>query len=218
MTAEVGEEGDAKVAAGEACALGTHAVRPTRREDTLSLADCATASTRLVSAFRGRTVHGLKVDLPEGYGGIILRTDGDGEEDTPKVVEGLKGKRAETSRKVKVDLKANRKGRSIRNSLRAMETKVDGSGDDVTTGIDPEDAEGELNEEVVARTLQPSATFPSFVVWHPDIPVDETRDEYIRSLTEWTRLATHVRRQVFLSATEVLSFPLRYINSKIPTR
>ncbi|KAL1694125.1 ribonuclease H2, subunit C [Schizophyllum commune] len=33
-------------------------------------------SKRLVSSFRGRTVHGLRVDVPPGYLGVVLRADG----------------------------------------------------------------------------------------------------------------------------------------------
>ena len=34
--------------------------------------------------------------------------------------------------------------------------------------------------------------FSSFVLWNPDFPVDLLRDEYLRSLTEWTKLAEEV--------------------------
>ena len=33
------------------------------------------ATTRFISSFRGRTIQGLKVELPEGYGGLVLQTD-----------------------------------------------------------------------------------------------------------------------------------------------
>ena len=42
------------------------------------------------------------------------------------------------------------------------------------------------------RILKPTARFDSFVLWHPDIPVDEGRDEYLRSLSEWTNIASEV--------------------------
>ena len=35
------------------------------------------ADKRFVSTFRGRTIHGLTVDLPPGYGGLVLRREGD---------------------------------------------------------------------------------------------------------------------------------------------
>lgn len=34
------------------------------------------ATTRFISSFRGRKIHGLKVVLPAGYGGLVLRVDG----------------------------------------------------------------------------------------------------------------------------------------------
>lgn len=49
------------------------------------------------------------------------------------------------------------------------------------------------------RKIVPTATFSSFMVWSPDIPVDEGRDEYIRSLKEWTALA-EVVCQSFVSS------------------
>ncbi|KIM39510.1 hypothetical protein M413DRAFT_192449 [Hebeloma cylindrosporum] len=34
------------------------------------------ADKRFVSTFRGRTIHGLTIDLPPGYGGLVLRREG----------------------------------------------------------------------------------------------------------------------------------------------
>jgi hypothetical protein len=48
------------------------------------------------------------------------------------------------------------------------------------------------------QTLIPVSRFSSLTVWSPDIPVDEGKDEYIRSLTEWTKLAAEVRSHVDL--------------------
>jgi len=39
------------------------------------------------------------------------------------------------------------------------------------------------------RTLQPTSRFSSFMLWHPDIPVDEGRDEYYGALNEWVAIA-----------------------------
>jgi hypothetical protein len=100
---------------------------------------------RFVAAFRGRTVHGLRVDLPEGYGGIILRTAEEASGDE------------------------------------SCRMEVDGAEDEV----DPE-------EHVSSRTLKPTETFASFVLWQPDHRVDEGKDEYYRSLTEWTQLTAQV--------------------------
>ncbi len=48
-------------------------------------------------------------------------------------------------------------------------------------------------EEHPVRVLKPSARFDSFVLWHPDIPVDEEMDECLRSLSEWVNIASEVR-------------------------
>ena len=58
-----------------------------------------------------------------------------------------------------------------------------------------EDMEGILPSEGdrPVRVLKPSARFDSFVLWHPDIPVDEEMDEYLRSLSEWVNIAAEVR-------------------------
>jgi len=34
------------------------------------------ADKRFISTFRGRTIHGLTIDLPPGYGGLVLRREG----------------------------------------------------------------------------------------------------------------------------------------------
>jgi hypothetical protein len=87
--------------------------------------------TRFVSTFRGRTVDGVEVGLPEGYGGITLRDVGPWESTT-------------------------------------------------------------MNGEDVARNLHPFARFSSIVLWNGDVPVDEGKDEYVRSLREWMKLSEEV--------------------------
>ncbi|KAH9971005.1 hypothetical protein BGW80DRAFT_1325058, partial [Lactifluus volemus] len=39
---------------------------------------------------------------------------------------------------------------------------------------------------------QTGGRFDSFVLWHPDNPVDEGKDEYLRSLSEWVNIAAEV--------------------------
>ena len=67
---------------------------------------------------------------------------------------------------------------------------MDGTGEDVDA-----DGQGE-EEEAPTRTLTLASTFSSFVVWNPDIPVDEGRDEYIRSLNEWIKLSAMVSHAI----------------------
>ena len=52
-------------------------------------------------------------------------------------------------------------------------------------GAEEEDAEEK-------RILKLTAQFSSFILWNPDFPVDLSRDEYLRFLTEWTKLAEEV--------------------------
>ncbi|KAI0058881.1 hypothetical protein BV25DRAFT_1918988 [Artomyces pyxidatus] len=121
---------------------------------------------RFVSAFRGRVMHGVEVALPEGYSGVVLRGDAD-----------MKGKAKESSGRGR-----NGNGRPTR---RSAKSKVDAT---------EEDEEQTDIDEPLVRTLKPTAQFSSFVLWHPDIPVDEGKDEYLRSLTEWVSLAAEIHR------------------------
>ena len=121
------------------------------------------SAKRFISSFRGRTVHGVEVALPKGYGGIVLRGDAN---DKAHPYQSTASK-------------ANR--RSTRRPLRTpTEEELD--------KMSLEDEDGRP-----ARVLKPTARFDSFVLWHPDIPVDEGKDEYLRSLSEWTSIASEVR-------------------------
>ena len=130
------------------------------------------SAKRFISSFRGRTVHGVEVSLPKGYAGIVLRGDTD-DRAHPRPSTGGKFKR-----------------RPVRNSRgRSAGEELD--------GISLEDGEEEPPAPV--RVLKPTARFDSFVLWHPDIPVDEGRDEYLRSLSEWMDIASEVRAYVRLN-------------------
>ncbi|KZT20990.1 hypothetical protein NEOLEDRAFT_1074386 [Neolentinus lepideus HHB14362 ss-1] len=126
-----------------------------------------TGQDRYVSAFRGRSVYGLKVALPEGYTGILLRT--------PDKSDKRKANGEVTS--------VSRSTRRGRDSPRSRED---------TDEVD----EGEMSpylDELNNRALTATHTFPFFTLWHPDIPVDEGKDEFWRSLKEWTALSHEVR-------------------------
>ena len=125
------------------------------------------SAKRFISSFRGRTVHGVEAPLPKGYSGIVLRGDAEGRTQT---MTGRKAKR--------------QPARKLRRGLPEPEEVPE---DDDMAGILP------LEEERLLRVLKPSARFDSFVLWHPDIPVDEEMDEYLRSLSEWVNIASEVR-------------------------
>ena len=57
---------------------------------------------------------------------------------------------------------------------------------------DPPGFSETASDEGPTRVLEPVSTFPSFVLWNPDIPANDGRDEYVRSLREWTKVAAEV--------------------------
>lgn len=128
------------------------------------------SAKRFISSFRGRAVHGVEVTLPKGYAGIVLRGDTN-DRAHPHPSTGGKSKR-----------------RPARNSRRrpAEEEELD-------------EMSLEDEEKPPVRALKPTARFDSFVLWHPDIPVDEGQDEYLRSLYEWTDMASEVCDHVQLN-------------------
>jgi hypothetical protein len=109
------------------------------------------ADTRFISSFRGRTIHGLSMDVPTGYTGLLLH--GDPQPTTVSHVDRV---------------------------LRHPNDSVD-------------DNDLEMDEqEIPLRKLIPQSTFSSITLWHADRAVDETRDEYYRTLTEWMALSHEV--------------------------
>ncbi|KAL1661185.1 ribonuclease H2, subunit C [Schizophyllum commune] len=123
-------------------------------------------SKRLVSSFRGRTVHGLRVDVPPGYLGVVLRADGQ-----------------PTASRLR-DTRPQKRGR------RAA-AAAEGGGGEADDAMLQDDAMEDIRP---SRILNPASQFSSFRVWGADIPVDEGRDDYIRALTEWTALAGEIHR------------------------
>ncbi|KAF8264437.1 ribonuclease H2, subunit C [Lactarius quietus] len=124
------------------------------------------SAKRFISSFRGRTVHGVEVPMPKGYSGIVLRGEAEG--------------RAQTTTSSKA------KRQSARKPRRPPPEEV--PEDDDMEGILPPE------EERPVRVLKPSARFDSFVLWHPDVPVDEGMDEYLRSLSEWVNIASEIHQ------------------------
>ncbi|KIM68159.1 hypothetical protein SCLCIDRAFT_106373 [Scleroderma citrinum Foug A] len=140
---------------------------------------------RLVAAFRGRQIVGHPVNIPTGYSGLVLQIP------SPNGEKG-KGDGKSTPSNSEVNTKpasmrcASRKSTGVRNAEVdvIMEEGVD------LTEEDPGD--GNIRKD--ARQLIPMSTFSSFTIWSPDIPVDEGKDEYIRCLVEWTKLAAEVHK------------------------
>jgi len=160
---------EADVAAAKAQALA-----PTSRFlQTGAIARLSESAKRFVSSFRGRTVHGVEVALPKGYVGLVLRGDANGKTHQPA---------------------SNAKRRRARVGQRRRKLKIVGGGDDDDDERCLDDA-AEMSPEDgrPVSVLNPAARFDSFVLWHPDIAVDEGKDEYLRSLSEWVNIAAEVR-------------------------
>jgi ribonuclease H2 subunit C len=115
-------------------------------------------------------LHGVEVALPKGYAGLILRGDANG--------------------KVHQTTPSNAKRRPARVEQLRRKPVVIEDGDE--RFLD-DAADMSLEDRHPVRVLKPAATFDSFVLWHPDIPVDEGKDEYLRSLSEWVNIAAEVR-------------------------
>ncbi|KAJ4473152.1 ribonuclease H2, subunit C [Lentinula aciculospora] len=148
---------------------------------TSSLNPASNDQPRFKSTFRGRTVHGLKFDLPQGYTGVVFSSD----DDTGEVNIGKVKKAAVGKGKGKAAATQQERRRVTRRSARSLTV------DDEAMYIKAEDEGQEDDEEASQSTLNlvPSSQFKSFVLWHPDIPVDTGRDEYMSSISEWVKIA-----------------------------
>ncbi|KAF9497820.1 hypothetical protein BDN71DRAFT_1444233 [Pleurotus eryngii] len=143
-------------------------------------AEASTSKNRFASTFRGRIIQGLNVELPTGYVGLVLKPgeSSEGERKNGRN-EREEGGESSTGRVTRDSSKA----RGEKKSKKSLEEEQE------EHGIPP-DFDGN-----VKRILVPTSSFSSFVIWHPDIPVDEGRDEYYRSLKEWTQLASVLHRE-----------------------
>lgn len=154
------------------------------------------AKPQYTAAFRGRIVRGLEVSLPPGYGGVVLRSD------RSNLEKDASFSQASTTRKKRGLGKAmeTKKGRFTRRSSKMMDVD-EAEDDDQRKDLVPDDEDysnllaSSHVDATNVKTLKPSATFSSFVVWNPDIPVDEGSDEYILSLTEWMSVSAEVRQK-----------------------
>ena len=126
-------------------------------------------------------MQGLTVNLPEGYTGLVLH----GAEEGARKRDGAPA-RADRAARGEGPRGTRRTRRGSQQEAKVIDADV-GAG-----GAEPE---GEDRGEGT-RALRPAARFASFVLWNQDIPVDEGRDEYLRALREWTRLAAEVSARV----------------------
>jgi ribonuclease H2 subunit C len=110
--------------------------------------------------------------------GVVLKADDKSSRTTGRARDNMIGKVA----------KAKAKRRFTRNTTRVIDVDAEEERD----MDDAMDVDESSVDPATIRTLVPVSQFSSFVLWHADHPVDEGRDEYFRSLTEWTRLAHEV--------------------------
>jgi hypothetical protein len=149
------------------------------------------AHGRHISTFRGRIIHSLDIDLPEGYTGLVLRTEGQGTTTSAASSrDGRYGDNARTTVK-----RVTRRSKAVVTRDEAGEVELEMS-EKVVQRVEfmdlTEDIERDTEEHLPTRALIPTARFSSFRLWNADIPADDGADEYARSLTEWIRLARHV--------------------------
>ncbi|KAL4062500.1 ribonuclease H2, subunit C [Scleroderma citrinum] len=152
--------------------------------ETVSATQINVAEQQLVAAFRGRQMIGNPINLPAGYGGLVLQIpSGKGD-----------GKSAQSDSKPISKANANAKSTG-RRSTRALKTERDVTMDEETELTEGDPEQGILPQDV--RQLIPMSTFSSFTIWSPDIPADQGKDEYVRCLVEWTKLAAEVLSTIF---------------------
>ncbi|KAK7448402.1 hypothetical protein VKT23_013666 [Stygiomarasmius scandens] len=161
---------------------------PSASTSSLPNTNSSALKPRFKSTFRGRTIQGLTVDLPQGYTGVILHSTDD-DAPTTKTKAGLAT--------AKMSERLEQGGRLLRGKVKAKLTTLS-SVIDVDGMEDGDDGEvgGTRNANTLGnvRMLQPTSRFSSFILWHPDIPVDEGRDEYHGALNEWVAIAHAVNR------------------------
>lgn len=138
---------------------------------------------RFLAAFRGRQMYGQEVDIPSGFGGLVLRA--------PICSEG-KGKEVTKASSKPLSQKAKPKSKTRAATRQSKLDIVDDSMDEPEGGDAGDCCSGSDVGPPLAKKLIPSSTFASFMLWTPDRPLDQGRDEYARALVEWTHLATEV--------------------------
>ncbi|KAF8890562.1 ribonuclease H2, subunit C [Mucidula mucida] len=132
------------------------------------------AASYLISTFRGRTIHGTRVQLPMGYVGIVFQG---GEEDRNR---GKEKKPSKAQPKVDVDT-PRRTRRSTQKDVEEIMVSDEEEGEKMD--VDEPESRNLLLE------LTAVSTFPSFNLWLPDNLARERDDEYVRTLKEWVPLS-----------------------------
>ncbi|KAF5328525.1 hypothetical protein D9611_014367 [Ephemerocybe angulata] len=175
------------------------------------------STTRSVSSFRGRIIQGLKVDLPQGYRGLVLQAPPvhtTTSASVPSTSKAASTSRSQARQEDMLDVEdapaptTRRRGRLTRSAVSKRVNDVEKEEarkiEEATIDVESE-AKSAMDVDASAagtdalnlgadatspqRRLKPVAEFSSFTLWHADNPVVEGQDEYYRSLHEWTSLA-----------------------------
>ncbi|KJA22829.1 hypothetical protein HYPSUDRAFT_77222 [Hypholoma sublateritium FD-334 SS-4] len=176
------------------------------------------ADKRFVASFRGRTIHGLTIDLPAGYGGLLLQSEGvekiaGVEKDkagsasvkTKPITRGKEKQKERASEAEPTSTSTRRRGRLARSaapSSKPIEILDDDAVMENVVALKDNSTLPIVDAQIIpedcsdVRRLVPSAQFSSFTLWQPDRVVDKNRDEYYRSLTEWVSLANEIHQEV----------------------
>ncbi|KAF9563583.1 hypothetical protein CPC08DRAFT_816506 [Agrocybe pediades] len=178
---------------------------------------------RFVSTFRGRSIHGLTIDLPEGYSGLVLRADANSNKQTVSESDEVKTSKAKgkgkapaaaaaattkgKSNTTKSKTEANtRRGRLTRSAVsKRVEEPIEVDDDEEPAKMEEDQTVIDVDDTAVStgealpdvkpvKKLMPTSQFSSFTLWHPDRPVDKGSDEYARTLREWLALAHEINR------------------------
>jgi hypothetical protein len=161
--------------------------------------------TRLRAAFRGRNVVSQTVQLPKGYTGLLLRQNTSntkeesfgkdvGSQDEPKKAgKSVDAKAKAAARAKALKAKAAAKLKKER-SLNAEDEEEEENGED----DDPEETTADRvavasTTKLEEKVFQIAGRFEKFQLWHPDVPGDQGRDDYVRSLNEWIALTAEAR-------------------------
>ncbi|KAF8880209.1 ribonuclease H2, subunit C [Gymnopilus junonius] len=151
------------------------------------------ADRRFVSTFRGRTIHGLTVDLPSGCGGLVFQSESEDTSSNPTKKENTaaKGK----AKSGGMEAAGRSRGRLTRSAVSKRPEVIAVEDDDVEMA-DPEHHRKLVTtlDDRPVRNLVPKSQFSSFTLWHADRPVDKGSDEYFRTSTEWISLAHEIHR------------------------
>ncbi|KAK7026425.1 hypothetical protein VNI00_015660 [Paramarasmius palmivorus] len=123
---------------------------------------------------------GLTATKKTGGGGMLTKA-----KEKAKSAMKRKGKK---SKSIEEDEEPSSSRTTRRSARRASAIDVDAEDEDMKAPSD-DDGFPEDQEPHKTTTLDASMQFSSFVLWHPDIPVDTGKDEYFGTISEWMKVA-----------------------------